>query len=201
MPICWQQVAATKLEESHLRGAIWPHLTETEKALTRSQSGPMAAVTSICRPTSPLSRLDAQEFRVLLCRRLWLPLTLTLRYCRCGRPLDSRGHHRAACATVGVLGARGFPLESAAARVFREAGGRVSMHVREADLDIPQRGDADNRRLEVVCDGLPLFQGAQLCVDTSMVSAVKRDSTARRQCAKQRSGPCANQERQGVNLP
>ena len=35
------------------------------------------------------------------------------------------GHHRAACARAGVLGRRGFALESAAARVCREAGGRV----------------------------------------------------------------------------
>ena len=31
--------------------------------------------------------------------------------CRCGRRLDSFGHHRAACAEAGVLGRRGFPLE------------------------------------------------------------------------------------------
>ena len=45
---------------------------------------------------------------------------------RCGQPLDSRGHHRGACAHAGVLGRRGFPLESCAARICREAGARVS---------------------------------------------------------------------------
>ena len=36
----------------------------------------------------------------------------------------------------GRLGRRGFPLESAAARVCPEAGGRVSVNVRVADLDL-----------------------------------------------------------------
>ena len=53
-----------------------------------------------------------------------LPPPFTARRCRCGRPLDPCGDHRAACAGVGVLGRRGFALESAAARVCREAGRR-----------------------------------------------------------------------------
>ena len=47
---------------------------------------------------------------------------------RCG-PLDVLGHHRAACSRAGVLGSRGFSLESAAARVCREAGARVSTNL------------------------------------------------------------------------
>ena len=43
-----------------------------------------------------------------------------------GRPLDVLGHHRAACSTSGVLGRRGFALESAAGRICREPGARVS---------------------------------------------------------------------------
>ena len=93
------------------------------------------------------------------------------------------GHHRAACPHAGVLGRRGFPLESAAARVCREAGGRVTTNVRVQDLDLPPRAGADNRRLEVVADGLPLFHGAQLAIDTTMVSPVRMDGSARRQCA------------------
>ena len=47
---------------------------------------------------------------------LHLPLPLSNRICGCARPLDSHGHHRAACGRTGVLGGRGFRLESAAAR-------------------------------------------------------------------------------------
>ena len=66
---------------------------------------------------------------LLLLRRLRLPLPLIVRSCRCGQPLDSCGHHRAACAQAGVLGRRGWALESVVARVCREAGGRVTTNV------------------------------------------------------------------------
>ena len=38
----------------------------------------------------------------------------------------------------------------------------------------------DGRRLEVIADGLPLFDGAQLALDTTMVSPLHRDGTAKR---------------------
>ena len=40
----------------------------------------------------------------------------------------------------------------------------------------------DGRRLEVVADGLPLF-GAQLAIDTTLVSPIRADGLPRRQCA------------------
>ena len=61
--------------------------------------------------------------RVVLLRRLRQPLPISERSCRCGRLLDVCGHHCAACARVGMLGRRGF--ESSAARICREAKGRV----------------------------------------------------------------------------
>ena len=54
-------------------------------------------------------------------------------------------------------GATGFALESAAARVCREAGGRVTTNVMVRDLDLPVLDATDSRQLEVVVDGLPLF--------------------------------------------
>ena len=84
----------------------------------------MAAEPFSSFPTSRETRFDSQPFRLLLLRRLRLPLPLSACRCRCGRLLDVFGHHRAACATVRVLGRRGFALESAAARVCREAGTR-----------------------------------------------------------------------------
>ena len=116
---------------------------------------------------SPESRIDSSSFRVLLLRRLWLPLPPSSRHCRRGPPLDSRGHHRAACAQVGVLGRRGYALESAAARECREAGARVSTNVMLRDMDLLLQDGTDTRRLEVVADGLPLHHGAQLAIDTT----------------------------------
>ena len=135
----------------------------------------MASVPYTCFPIAPHSRFDPQPFRVLILRRLWLPLPPIARNCRCGLPLDSCGHHRAACAAAGVLVRRGFAVESAAARICREAGTRVSLDVRVQDMDLARLDALDNRRLEIVADGLPLFQGAQLEVDTTLVSALRRD--------------------------
>ena len=83
----------------------------------------------------------------------------------------------------GVLGWRGFALESAAASVCREAGARVSLNVRVQDMDLARPNILDNRRLEIVADGLPLFMGAQFAVDTTIVSILKRDGSVRTRCA------------------
>ena len=122
----------------------------------------------------PDTRLEAQLFRVTLLRRLQLPLPFTERTCRCGLPLDSLGHHQAACARAGVL------LESVAARICRDGGGRVTTNVLVRDLDLALPGAvADGRRLEVVVDGLPLFGGAQLAVDTTLVCVLRSDGRPR----------------------
>ena len=59
----------------------------------------------------------------------------------------------------------------------------MTTNVRVQDLDLPPRAGPDNRRLEVVADLLPLFHGAQLTIDTTVVSPVRRDGSPRRQCA------------------
>ena len=77
-----------------------------------------------------------------------------------------------------MLGRRGYALESVAARICREAGGRVrtNMFVRDMDLDVPV---SDGRRLEVVVDGLPLHG------DTTLVCALHADGRTRRGAASQ----------------
>ena len=86
------------------------------------------------------------------------------------------GVHRAACATSGVLPTRALPLEHALARVCRKAGARVARNVRVADMniDVPV---SDARRIEVVCNGLPLWHGAQLAVDATLVSPLAHDGS------------------------
>ena len=74
-----------------------------------------------------------------------------------------------------MFGRRGFVLESAAGRVCKEAGARVATNQFVRDLDLGVSNANDSRRLEVVADGLPLFGGVQLAVDTTLVSAVRGD--------------------------
>ena len=166
----WQHVVASKSDE------VFASMPDSVVAAVRSQGGSGAGLALSCSPTCRTTRLEAQLFRVTLLRRLQLPLPFTERSCRCGLPLDSLGHHRAACARAGVLGKRGWALESIAARICREGGGRVTTNVLVRDLDLALPGAvADGRRLEVVVDGLPLFGGAQLAVDTTLVCALRSD--------------------------
>ena len=50
-----------------------PRLSGPSRALLRSRGGPMAGLPVTSFPTALHSRFDAQPFRVLLLRRLWLP--------------------------------------------------------------------------------------------------------------------------------
>ena len=137
-------------------------------ALIRSQSGRYAGRVFTVLPTSQSTTLSSAELRVLLLRRLQLPLPLSVRRCGCGGLLDPHGDHRAACSTCGVLRKRPKPLEKALARVCREAGARVAEDVLLRDLNLTGISARDGRQLEVVANGLPLWGGAQLAIDTTV---------------------------------
>ena len=63
-------------------------------------------------------------------------------------------------------------------RVCREAGGRLlSGYLR--DLSLGGVAPTDDRRLECVITGLSLHNGAQLAVDTTLVSPLKRNGDPR----------------------
>ena len=61
--------------------------------------GPLRHSRSRALPIHKISRMDPDPFRVLLLRRLRMPLSLYVRACRCGRLL-----HRVTCSRVGFLG-------------------------------------------------------------------------------------------------
>ena len=82
-----------------------------------------------------------------------------------------------------MLGRRGFAVESAGARICREAGARVTTNMMVRDLDLPMPRANDSRRLEIVADGLPLFGGVQLAVDMTLVSPLHCDGTPHRGAA------------------
>ena len=116
-------------------------------------------------------------FRILVLRLVvrW-PLPLGPSHCSCRCALNVLGDHRAACTTSGVLAPRALPLERAIACVCQEARARVGRNVRLAamNLHVPVH---DARRIEVVCNGLPFWHGAQVAVDATIVSPIARDRT------------------------
>ena len=78
---------------------------------------------------------------------------------------------------AGVLRARGGALECAAARVCREAEARVVWNALLRNLNLHLDLDrADDRRVEVIANGLPLWGDAQLAVDTMLVRWTRPDT-------------------------
>ena len=133
-----------------------------------------------CFPRLALT-FPSEPLRALLLQRLRLPLPLSARTCQCRRPLGPLGDHRAACSRSGALRSRGCPLERAAARVCREPGARVTTNTLVRDLNVAV-SRLDDRRIEVIANGrkgLPLRNGAQLAVDTTIVSPLTAAGGAR----------------------
>ena len=129
----WQHEAASRIESWWLDEFAFARMEELARALVRSQGGSGAGLALRACPTCRVTQLEPQ-LRVLLLRRLQLPLPRSVHSCRCGRPLDQFGH-RTACARAGILGKRGYALESVVARICREAGGRVTTNVLLRELD------------------------------------------------------------------
>ena len=171
----WQRPASEAVDEFGFRSFFGSSIPRLD-----SQAGPFAARIFTAGPTSPELSLAPSHFRVLLLRRLRLPLPLTAAYCRCRRRQDALGDHLAACPRSGVLRARGAPLERAATCVCREAGASVATNVLVRDLNVaPSR--QDDRRIEVIANGLPLWGGVQVAVDTTLVSPLTANGQPRRE--------------------
>ena len=179
----WQHKASTTAH-ARLKAELFTAIPPASQALVTSQSGPFASRAFTTIPYTNDFAYPSHLFRILLLRRLRLPLPLFARTCRCRRTFDSLGDHRAACAQSGVLRSRGGPLERAAARVCREAGARVTTHTRLADLNVQHVQHIDDRRIEVIANGLPLWGGAQLAVDTTLVSPLTRAGEPRRRAGR-----------------
>ena len=69
----WQQQATKCLHQKFWDEQCWPELTDPQKALMLSQRGPLASVAFAVMPTNRMTRIEAQPFRILLCRRLVCP--------------------------------------------------------------------------------------------------------------------------------
>ena len=76
-----QKRAHKCLEDQFVSEDVWP-LSDSDRAMSRSQRGPFAAAFFVVLPTSRFSKFDPHVFRVLLRRRLRFPLPLSSRSCR-----------------------------------------------------------------------------------------------------------------------
>ena len=178
----WQHEAASRVEQFRTE-VLFPQMSAQQRAMLRSQSGPVAGVPFSTAPSSPLTRTEPA---------LFAPAALPVSSFTLDRsqlsvwpspphfwpPPDS------------LLTVRGVGPARVVARVCREAGGRVATNILVRDLDLGTPDARDARRLEVVVDGLPLFGGAQLAVDTTLVSAIQGNGEPRNGAA----------ERDGVAL-
>ena len=61
------------------------------------------------------------------------------------------------------------------ARVCREGGARVQTNVFLRELNIEGVRSQDGRRIEVVANGLPVYHGAQVAIDATIVSPIRGD--------------------------
>ena len=174
----WQQAASTAIDQAY-NTAVRSALDPASEALLDSQSGPFAATAFTLLPTSPDLVFASAHFRVLLLRRLRLPLPHMPARCRCQRPLDPLGDHQAPCLRSGALRTRGVAMERAMARICREAGASVSTNILLRDLNT-HSSRTDERRIEVIANGLPLWNGSQLAIDTTLVSPLTSQAEPRR---------------------
>ena len=157
----WQRRAARACDER----ACETHLSDlppASRALLLSQAGPRSARAFTVSPTHECAYP--------------VPSSVSFYSGGCAWPSHSLRDPAAvgaACATSGVLAARAAPLERAVACVCREGSAPVAMNVRVADMniDVPV---ADDRRNEVVANGFPLWHGAQLALDATLVSLLTR---------------------------
>ena len=154
-------------------------LGRAHQALLRSQSGCNAGAHLTALPLQKETKWEPAQLRVLLLRRLRLPLQLGPRTCRCGAKLDFFGDHRAACSNCGVLQTRAVPLEKMWRRVCREDGGQLHRTGFLRDTNLGDVLPTDDRRVECVVSGLPPL-GKQLAVDATLVSPLKRNGEPRR---------------------
>ena len=68
----WQH-AANRILEEQCHAAHWEELPPPDRALLRSQCGPLVSAALTALPTCRATLIESQPFRVWLCRRLRLP--------------------------------------------------------------------------------------------------------------------------------
>ena len=180
--IGWQKQAANSVEECFFSNTVLSSLGDSERALALTQRNLLASAPFVCFPsTAPGASIRS--------RFVFCSFVASV----CPFPCVSAVAGVAVLLTplaiiVQLAGTRGFRgegsgLSSQQARVCREAGARVRTNTFIRDMDLGMHDTFDGRRLEVLADGLPLHGGAQLAIDTTMVSPLHRNGVALRGAA------------------
>jgi len=78
-----------------------------------------------------------------------------------------------------MLATRAKPQEAMWRRVCREAGATVRKNAYLRDMLLGSVLPKDDRKLECLATGLPLWNGAQVAVEATLVSPLKADGTPR----------------------
>ena len=179
----WQYQASTCVENFFRTSTIFNTSTRAQKAHLRSHAGPFAGSALVGAPTAPEFTIEPHIFRCVLLERLFLPLFLSDDQCEgCGRFLDVYGFHRGNCTKSGRLKARSIPTEIMGTRICREAGARIRTNAFLRDMNVGVEAN-DQRRIEILASGLPLFHGAQLAIDVTLRNALTMNGDSRPRAA------------------
>ena len=156
----WQFHAFSPLEH-HFRETVLlaRPCPDDQAAHLRSLSGPGSSDVLCGAPSQPEFVVEPHLFRAFVMERLRLPFDFTDARCECGCRLDFEGRHRGACPRSGRLRTRAVGPERSLARVCREAGASVRCNTKLRDMNVAVSA-MDERSIEVLASGLPLFHGA-----------------------------------------
>ena len=175
----WQYCAASTREHHFRTHAVLSSLEPVDRAILRSCSGAGSSCALACTPTSAELTIRPSVFRILVLFRLRLALSLTDKRCEgCGAVLDERGLHRTSCMPSGRIRKRATPVERTSTRICREAGAVVKTNVLLRDMNVIV-ASKNERRLEILADGLPIKRGAQLAIDVTVRSSTSTDGRAK----------------------
>ena len=104
----WQHDASLVLEQRFTDTVVVPRASPAKRALLRSKGGPLSgSLSPLCpSPRSSGWSLTCSGFSCFVASTFLSHCFFC--FCRCGRPLDCLGHHRANYSRAGVLGKPGF---------------------------------------------------------------------------------------------
>ena len=180
----WQR-HTSQARETHAHGTLLSQSSRATRARVRSCAGQHSARWLMTAPTCDELRLRNPIMRVLLQRRLGLPIDVLREECEargCRASLDSCGFHRSACTRTGRIHGRHAAALAPWRQVLSEAGYKVRTErmLRDSHLQVEQ---GDQRRMDLVAApgarAPGAFRGLPLFCDVTVVSPHTQAGLAR----------------------